>query len=85
MPKLALLDPRKLKPHQLSEAKKFFNGNKSKAFLPAHQIATDTIRAALDEFVLRELLVSDMPTAIKQTAVLRRKLGEESSFNGGKV
>jgi hypothetical protein len=85
MPKLVLLDPRKLKPEQVKEAKKFFDTIKFKALLSAHQIATDPIRAELDEFVLRELLrVSDMPTAIKRMAVLRNKLGEEPSFNGGK-
>ncbi len=85
MPKLTLLDPRKLKPAQISEAKKFFNSNKAKALLPAHRIATDAIRAELDEFVLRELLeASNMPTTMERLAVLRRKLGEEPSFNGGK-
>jgi hypothetical protein len=80
-----LLDPRRLTPAQIKEAKKFFDNNKAKAFLPAHQIKVDTIRAELDEFVLRELLrVSDLESSIKKMAVLRSKLGDEPSFNGGK-
>jgi hypothetical protein len=85
MPKLALLDPRKLNLNQIKQAKHFFNSNKSKVFLPAHLIATDVVRAELDEFVLKDLLgISDIPTAIRRMAVLRSKLGEEPSFNGGK-
>ena len=50
-----------------------------------HQIATDAIRAELDEFVLRELLgAADMSATVKRMAVLRSKLGEEPSFNGGR-
>ena len=86
MPKLTLLDPRKLEPTRIEEAKKFFDNNKSKAFLPAHQINVDTVRAELDEFVLRELLnVSDPADSIQKMAVLRGKLAEEPSFNGGKL
>jgi hypothetical protein len=45
----------------------------------------DTIRAELDEFVLRELLrVSDLESSIKKMGVLRNKLGDEPSLNGGK-
>lgn len=85
MPKLALLDPRKLKPAQMNAAKKFFNSHKTKPLLPAHQIATDTIRAELDKFVLGELLgISNVSAATSRLAVLRSKLGEEPSFNGGK-
>ena len=86
MPKLALLDPRKLSLTQIKAAEKFFDSNKGKAFLPAHKINVDTMRVELDEFVLRELLnVSDPTDSIKQMAVLRSKLAEEPSFNGGKV
>ena len=85
MPRLALLDPRKLKPEQINKAETFFNNNKSKSFLVAHQVASDAVRAEIDEFVLRELLgVPDMPLAMKRMAILRSKLGEEPSFNGGK-
>jgi hypothetical protein len=45
----------------------------------------DTVRAELDEFALRELVrVADLPAAKNMMAVLRSKLGEEPSFNGGK-
>jgi hypothetical protein len=85
MPKLTLLDPRKLKPAQIAKAQRFFD-NKGRAFLPAHQIRTDIMRAELDEFVLQELLcVSDLPGSINKMAFLRSKLGEEPSFNGGKA
>ena len=85
MPKLTLLDPRKLKPAQLKAAQTFFDKQKVKAMLPAHQIASDMVRAELDKFVLGKLLrVSDLPAAIKRMAVLRSKLSEEPSFNGGK-
>ncbi len=83
--KFAMLDLRKLSATQIKAARAFFDKNKGRAFLPAHQIATDDARAALDEFVLRELLkVPDLPSATSKIAVLRKKLGDEPSFNGGK-
>jgi hypothetical protein len=81
-PDILILEPRKLNPDKVKEANEFFARHKGKAFLPAHQIATDAIRAELDEFVLRELLgAADISATIK---ILRSKLGEEPSFNGGR-
>jgi hypothetical protein len=85
MPKFAMLDPRGLKPNQIKEAKKFFEDNKEKEFLPAHRVGEDSMRATLDTFVLKELLgVADLPGAIAKMDVLRKKFGAEPSFNGGK-
>lgn len=85
MPKLVMLDPRKLTADQMKAAKAFFQKNKGSSFLVAHQIATDATRASLDEFVLRELLkVPNLSTAITRLATVRKKLGDEPSFNGGK-
>ena len=85
MPKLSVLDPRKLEPLQIEEAKTFFDANKYVTMLPAHQIGVDTARANLDLFVLNKLLrVSNLQGNLKAMAVLRRKLGDEPSFNGGK-
>jgi hypothetical protein len=86
MPKLVMIDPRKLTDIQITDARQFFEDHKQRKFLPAHQIKMDVFRADLDDFVLKSLLrVPDQNSAYKQIAVLRGKLSEEPSFNGGKL
>lgn len=86
MPKLVMLDPRKLIEKKIATARDFFRDNRTEKLLSAHQIGVDTFRARLDDFVLRELLdVPDPVAATDQIRVLRCKLAEEPSFNGGKA
>lgn len=87
IPKLQILDPRKLSAAILKKCDKFYSEVKAKALLPAHQLATDSVRAEIDMFVLTELLKIDSPSLTAFTgmlAKLREKLGAEPSFNGGK-
>ena len=87
MPKFYILDPRKLSAATLNKSNIFYSVTKAKSLLPAHQLATDPVRAEIDAFVLKELLKIDAPTLTatsEMMAKLREKLGSEPSFNGGK-
>ncbi|MGH9427303.1 MAG: hypothetical protein ACRD2L_13495, partial [Terriglobia bacterium] len=86
MPKFSVLDPRELGAAKLKKASTFFDKWKSKPMLQAHKLADDPVRAKLDEFILKELLDcgADLSNMIATTGVLRRKLGQEPSFNGGR-
>jgi hypothetical protein len=85
MAKLSVLDPRKLTQSQIGEAKVFFESIKHKALRPAHEIKVDAVRAELDDFVLEKLInVPDLHAFKKHMEVLRAKLSDEPSFNGGK-
>ena len=54
-------------------------------FLPAHQLKIDSFRASLDEFVLKRLLVlPHLSESLTRIGLLRSKLSDEPSFNGGK-
>jgi hypothetical protein len=82
MPKFSVLDPRELGAPKLKKVSTFFDKLKSKPMRQAHKLADDPARAGLDEFILKELLdcgtkLSDM---IVTTGVLRKKLGQEPSF-----
>jgi hypothetical protein len=86
MPKFSVLDPRALGAAKLKKASTFFDKLKSKPMLQAHKLADDPVRAEIDKFKLKELLdcgtkLSDMTVT---TGVLRKKLGQEPSFNGGR-
>jgi hypothetical protein len=87
IPKFYIIDPRKLTKVMLDGANTFYASVKGKELLPAHQIATDTVRAEIDKFVLTGLL--GIPKAAVKPyegmmATLRKKLGAEPSLNGGK-
>ncbi len=87
IPNFSILDPRHLGSSKEETARSFFNSVKSKALNSAHQLAKDSVRSEIDEFVLRELL--DVGANFKDMAwmlaVVRKKLALEPSFNGGKV
>jgi hypothetical protein len=71
----------------LIAADKFYAVIKGKELLAAHQLASDPVRAELDEFVLKELLkinAANLKAWLGMVATLRKKLGSEPSFNGGK-
>lgn len=87
IPEFMMLDPRTLTAHQKSNSAAFFETIRTRAFLPAHQLADDPVRADLDQFVLRELLQCGpaAAVAIGMMAILREKLCSEPSFNGGKL
>src|SRR5205807_3961471 len=86
IPNFSILDPRHLGSSKEKKARTFFDSVKSKALNPAHQLAKDAVRIDIDEFILRELL--DGGATFKEMAgmlaVVRKKLGLEPSFNGGK-
>jgi len=87
IPKFYIIDPHKLSPTILKAANNFYAAIKDKALLPAHQLASDAVRAEIDEFVLKELIkvpASILKPCIGMMATLRNKLGSEPSFNGGK-
>jgi hypothetical protein len=71
----------------LTAADTFYALNKGKELLPAHKLANDPVRAELDKFVLEGLLKVDaanLAAWLVMVATLRKKLGSEPSFNGGK-
>lgn len=87
IPKLYILDPRKLTTATLEKGDNFYTLIKGRLLRPAHQLSSDPVRAEIDEFVLKELLKIDavnLTPFIEMMATLRRKLGSEPSFNGGK-
>lgn len=87
IPKFYILDPRKLTAATLKKADNFYSLIKAKPLLAAHQLATDPVRAQIDEFVLKELLkveAVNLASFFGMMATLRMKLGSEPSFNGGK-
>ena len=87
IPKFYILDPRKLTAATLKKAEDFYALIKTKPLLPAHQLASDSVRAEIDEFVLEVLLKVDaanLMVFIELMAKLRMKVGSEPSFNGGK-
>jgi hypothetical protein len=87
IPKFYILDPRKLTAATLSKAEEFYALIKTQPLLPAHQLASDLVRAEIDRFVLEGLLEVDganLILFIELMAKLRMKLGSEPSFNGGK-
>jgi hypothetical protein len=87
IPKYYILDPRKLTAATLKAADKFYAAVKGKVLLPAHQLASDAVRAEIDEFVLKELIkvpAAGLKSCTGMMTTLRSKLGSEPSFNGGK-
>jgi hypothetical protein len=86
IPNFSILDPRHLGSSKEKKARTFFDSVKSQALNSAHQLAKDAVRIEIDEFILRELL--DVGANLKDMAgmlaVVRKKLGLEPSFNGGK-
>jgi hypothetical protein len=86
IPRFMILDPRQLTAAQHKKAGTFFDSIKTKALEPAHEIGTDKVRARIDDFILRDLLNAGVNFAAMSTALgaVRKKLGLEPSFNGGK-
>ncbi len=83
LPKLPVLDTRKLSATQHKQAKEIFQRFKKQEFLPANEAYRDETRQSLDRAVLVELL--GLPQAILEPLdLLRRKWCAEPSVHGGK-
>ncbi len=83
LPKLQVLDTRKLTTAQHKKAAKIFNRLKTKHFRPANEAWHDPVRIELDRALLVELL--GLPeTVMESMELLRRKWCFEPSVHGGK-
>lgn len=83
LPKLPMLDTRKLTEEQHEVAGRIFERFKGKGFLPANEVYHDEVRHALDRAVLVELL--GLPEEVLGGVDgLRRKWCNEPSVHGGK-
>jgi hypothetical protein len=83
---VVILDPRHLGAAKMKQAAAFFAAMKSKELKPAYKMREDDVRTELDNFILKELL--GVGAAFREmslmTALVRKKLSLEPSFNGGK-
>jgi hypothetical protein len=86
MPKFPVPDPRQLGAAKLKKASLFFNSLKDKPMLQARKLGNDPVRIKIDEFILNDLLDcgTKLSDIIAATGILRRKLGQEPSFNRGR-
>jgi hypothetical protein len=86
IPKLVVLDPRKLSDNQYKQAKQFLKKLSSMVLRQAHFLDVDSTRAQIDEFILRDLLgYGEQFSQIEPFLILlRKKLAAEPSFHGGR-
>lgn len=83
LPRLTVLDPRRLSKEQIAQAEDIFERLKGKTFLPANEAYRDDTRKALDRAVLVELL--GLPEdVLEPLAILRNQWCAEPSVHGGK-
>ena len=83
LPRLTVLDPRRLSEEQIAQAEDIFETFKGKTFLPANEAYRDDTRKALDHAVIVDLL--RLPEAtLEPLSILRDQWCAEPSVHGGK-
>ncbi len=85
LPALPVLDPRRLDIQQLETATRLFAEFKEQAFRPAHEAYRDTVRQALDQAVLVDVLGLPRKEILDPLSNLRDKWCAEPSVHGGKT
>ena len=83
LPKLSVLDPRRLSEAKIQQAKNIFERFRGATFMPANEAYRDDVRQNLDRSVLIELLEAP-ESLLDPLDNLRRQWCNEPSVHGGK-
>ena len=83
LPRLTVLDPRRLSEEQIAQTEDIFEAFKEAEFRPANEAYRDDTRKALDQAVLVDLLRLSEAT-LEPLSILRDQWCAEPSVHGGK-